>query len=124
MLHWFSVISLEEKPKKKRKSGIQRLFSSLRRSSKHDVKNYSQQPATGSLPESEDSEDDVKTKPITRVDYQRKMDGNVVMLELGTLENELNLVTGDPIKCKSCEAVLSATACLEGTEGEKKTWKW
>ncbi|XP_059162189.1 circularly permutated Ras protein 1-like isoform X2 [Physella acuta] len=53
---------------------------------------------------------------------EKKTDGNVVLVPLRNLANEPKLVTGDPIKCVQCLAVLTSTARLE-SEGELKTWK-
>ncbi|XP_059162190.1 circularly permutated Ras protein 1-like [Physella acuta] len=53
---------------------------------------------------------------------EKKTDGNVVLIPLRNLANEPKLVTGDPIKCGQCLAVLTSTARLE-SEGELKTWK-
>lgn len=50
-----------------------------------------------------------------------KTDGNVVLIPLRDLANEPNLVTGDPIMCNSCRAVLTSTAILV-TDGDTSTW--
>ena len=61
----------------------------------------------------------------TRVVKQQKTDGNVVLLSLGKLAEEPNLVTGDPLRCGQCEAVLSSTSTLTPQEEDgKKTWTW
>ena len=53
----------------------------------------------------------------------RKADGNVMMLKMEILEEEPNVVTGDPVQCKGCQAILSAISVLE-REGDQSTWVW
>nr|KAG5714795.1 hypothetical protein BaRGS_000283 [Batillaria attramentaria] len=51
----------------------------------------------------------------------KKTDGNVVLLSLGKLADDPNIITGDPTKCSSCQAVLSSTSKLV-VDGDKKAW--
>lgn len=62
-------------------------------------------------------------KPEGKKITTRRTDGNVVLIPLRILEDEPNLVTGEPIKCGNCFAVLTSTGVLE-TDGEIKMWKW
>jgi hypothetical protein len=60
---------------------------------------------------------------------QRKEDANVVMLNMGRLGEEPVLITGDPVTCRQCQAVLSSTSVLspqqaKGGDAGKKMWKW
>lgn len=57
-----------------------------------------------------------------RRDRQRKTDGNVVLISLGQLAEEPNLVTGDPMRCGKCEVVLSSTSTLTPQDDGKRTW--
>ncbi|KAK3751627.1 hypothetical protein RRG08_012688 [Elysia crispata] len=50
-----------------------------------------------------------------------KTDGNVILISLRDLANEPNLVTGDPITCKNCQAVLTGTSILI-INGETSSW--
>ncbi|XP_077998423.1 circularly permutated Ras protein 1-like isoform X2 [Glandiceps talaboti] len=54
-----------------------------------------------------------------------KGDSNVLVLSLGTLENEPEVVTGDPVFCKQCQAILSAMSELKASEEKdtSATWK-
>ncbi|XP_033628507.1 circularly permutated Ras protein 1-like [Asterias rubens] len=56
----------------------------------------------------------------------RKADANVVLLSLGTLEDEPTVITGDPVHCSKCQSVLSLISHLEvadeGGDGNKQ-WK-
>uniref|UniRef100_A0A0B6ZYY1 Uncharacterized protein n=1 Tax=Arion vulgaris TaxID=1028688 RepID=A0A0B6ZYY1_9EUPU len=52
---------------------------------------------------------------------EKKTDGNVVLIALKILGDEPNLVTGDPIKCAGCLAVLTSTAVLV-EDGDTMTW--
>nr|KAG5688943.1 hypothetical protein BaRGS_031342 [Batillaria attramentaria] len=71
--------------------------------------------------DSDDSMDEDERPEARRVVKEKKTDGNVVLLSLGKLGEDPNLITGDPTRCRSCEAVLSSTSKLQG-EGEKKVW--
>ncbi|XP_071081331.1 circularly permutated Ras protein 1-like [Haliotis cracherodii] len=42
----------------------------------------------------------------------KKIDGNVVHIPLGTLADDPQLVTGDPVRCRKCDAVLCQTSSL------------
>ena len=85
----------------------------------------------GSLSSDDDEDDEEEAGPSspkpksTHVAQQRKADGNVVLLSLGKLAEEPNLVTGDPLRCCQCEAVLSSTSKLtQQPDDHKKTWTW
>ncbi|KAK3592927.1 hypothetical protein CHS0354_011727 [Potamilus streckersoni] len=52
----------------------------------------------------------------------KKADTNVVMLSMSMLEEAPNIVTGDPQKCSSCQAILSSISKLEPA-GEMYNWK-
>ena len=55
----------------------------------------------------------------------RKADANVMLLKMEILEEDPNIVTGDPIHCQQCVAILSSTSMLEKEEqGDKFTWPW
>lgn len=58
-----------------------------------------------------------------RVRKVKKADANVLMLKMEILEEEPNIVTGDPVQCKECQAILSSISSLE-REGEHSTWVW
>ena len=65
-------------------------------------------------------------KPKEKIDSRKKVlcqkvDCNVVVIQLGMLEEELVLATGDPVLCQSCNVVLSSISKLE--DGTAK-WKW
>ena len=53
----------------------------------------------------------------------RKADANVILLKMAILEDEPNIVTGDPVTCNGCEAILSNISLLE-KEGDQSTWTW
>ena len=61
--------------------------------------------------------------PAPKTKKVRKADGNVMMLKMEILEEEPNVVTGDPVQCKGCQAILSAISVLE-REGDQSTWVW
>ena len=64
-------------------------------------------------------------RKCTHIARQQKADGNVVLLSLGKLAEEPNLMTGDPLRCCQCEAVLSSTSKLtQQPDDHKKTWTW
>lgn len=67
------------------------------------------------------SEEQGQRQEAIRKAKEKKMDGNVVLLSLGKLADDPNLITGDPTRCRSCEAVLSSTSKLTG-EGDNKVW--
>ena len=46
-----------------------------------------------------------------------------MMLKMEILEEEPNIVTGDPVQCKGCQAILSSISTLE-REGDQSTWVW
>lgn len=50
----------------------------------------------------------------------QKMDCNVVAVQLGLLEEEPVLATGDPVFCQGCNVVLSRISKLD----ETKKWRW
>ncbi|KAI8785193.1 circularly permutated Ras protein 1 [Biomphalaria glabrata] len=52
---------------------------------------------------------------------ERKTDGNVILIPFKNLADDLQLVTGDPVKCGQCKAVLTSTARLEH-EGDATIW--
>ncbi|XP_053377820.1 circularly permutated Ras protein 1-like isoform X2 [Mercenaria mercenaria] len=71
----------------------------------------------------EDDSDLDSGKKIIEEKKVRKADGNVMLLKMDILEEEPNIVTGDPTNCKGCDAILSSTSVLEKEEeGEKFTW--
>lgn len=54
---------------------------------------------------------------------EKKTDANVVLIPLRILGDEPHLVTGDPITCAQCMAVLTSTAVLKA-DGDTKKWEW
>ncbi|XP_053394854.1 circularly permutated Ras protein 1-like isoform X4 [Mercenaria mercenaria] len=71
----------------------------------------------------EDDSDLDSGKKIREEKKVQKADGNVMLLKMDILEEEPNIVTGDPTNCKGCDAILSSTSVLEKEEeGEKFTW--
>lgn len=55
----------------------------------------------------------------------RKANANVMLLKMDILEEEPNIVTGDPTHCKGCDAILSATSVLEKPEeATHSSWTW
>ncbi|KAL8583825.1 hypothetical protein ACOMHN_040294 [Nucella lapillus] len=80
---------------------------------------------SGSGSEEEDSDNE---RPPTaaerrRRDRRRKTDGNVVLISLGQLAEDPDLVTGDPVRCTQCDVVLSSTSTLTPQDGGKRMWK-
>ncbi|XP_005100963.1 circularly permutated Ras protein 1 isoform X2 [Aplysia californica] len=57
----------------------------------------------------------------TKKVMQQKTDANVVLIPFGNLEEEPKLVTGDPIRCGKCRAVLTSTGKLE-SDGDTSIW--
>ncbi|BFZ11808.1 hypothetical protein BsWGS_14847 [Bradybaena similaris] len=53
---------------------------------------------------------------------EKKLDANVVLIPLRILGDEPHLVTGDPITCAQCMAVLTSTAVLKAN-GDTKKWE-
>ena len=70
----------------------------------------------------DDSSQQVSSKQVKKVKEQ-KTDANVVLISLRNLENEPNLITGDPIMCIQCRAVVTSTARLE-FNGGRASWTW
>ncbi|XP_046381349.2 circularly permutated Ras protein 1-like [Haliotis rufescens] len=68
--------------------------------------------ATGGLPREAAGRTPIKTK---------KIDGNVVHIPLGTLADDPQLVTGDPVRCRKCDAVLCQTSSLIDN-GDARQW--
>ncbi len=54
----------------------------------------------------------------------RKADSNIVLLSLGTLENEPTVMTGDPVHCSKCKSVLSLISHLEAADEDDDGKKW
>ena len=61
--------------------------------------------------------------PAPRKVQCKKQDGNIVHVALGELAEEPILVTGDPVRCSQCAAVLCRTSTITG-EGDHRIWKW
>ncbi|KAL4239000.1 hypothetical protein ACF0H5_003704 [Mactra antiquata] len=65
-------------------------------------------------------------EPKKKVQEKKKMkkaSANVMLLKMDILEDEPNVVTGDPTHCKQCDAILSSISVLEKEEqGEQSTW--
>ncbi|XP_059162219.1 circularly permutated Ras protein 1-like [Physella acuta] len=104
---------------RKKKSLFSKLKHSFKRKSKAPPSAkcaYSVQPPKGYDVKDGESDENVV------IVLEKKTDGNVVLVPLRNLANEPKLVTGDPIKCGQCLAVLTSTARLE-SEGELKSWK-
>ncbi|KAH9509945.1 hypothetical protein Btru_044693 [Bulinus truncatus] len=72
-------------------------------------------PAPGSAPPCPKLNDAVKKVK------EKKTDGNVILIPFKNLADEFQLVTGDPVKCKQCKAVLTSTARLE-IQGRSRIW--
>ncbi|XP_076463933.1 LOW QUALITY PROTEIN: circularly permutated Ras protein 1-like [Babylonia areolata] len=101
-------------------SSLRRVFSARRRS-RHAT------PSTNVAEwdcdeDNEDNEDEEGGSVRTRVAKQHKTDGNVVLVLVGKLGEDPNLLTGDPMQCGRCQAVLSATSRLTAGPGGTKTW--
>ncbi|XP_041351897.1 circularly permutated Ras protein 1-like [Gigantopelta aegis] len=62
------------------------------------------------------------TLPAARNLQCKKLDGNIVHVALGELAEEPKLVTGDPVRCSRCKAVLCSTSTITG-EGGDRVWK-
>ena len=55
----------------------------------------------------------------------KKADANVLLLRMNILEDDPQIVTGDPVHCAGCDAILSSTSTLERAEGEQHSpWIW
>ena len=55
----------------------------------------------------------------------QQANGNVLLIKMDILEDEPNIVTGDPTYCKGCYAILSSTSVLEKEEnGKQSMWIW
>ncbi|XP_076442236.1 circularly permutated Ras protein 1-like isoform X2 [Babylonia areolata] len=90
---------------------------------KGQAKDVQQQQQGSSVdPPSSDDDDDDPRAVSTHMSRRRKADGNAVLLSLGRLAEDPNLVTGDPLRCEQCQAVLSATSSLTQQPDGKKTW--
>ncbi|XP_046580582.1 circularly permutated Ras protein 1-like [Haliotis rubra] len=51
----------------------------------------------------------------------KKIDGNIMHIPLGSLADDPQLVTGDPIRCSKCDAVLCQTSVLVD-DGDTRQW--
>ncbi|KAH3859158.1 circularly permutated Ras protein 1-like [Dreissena polymorpha] len=114
--------SNKEKNIRRKSSG---LFGSIRRAlgMKTDgEKPEAQQQASSGCSGDEDGYECHLEKVAERKKV-RKADANVLLLKMDILENEPQVVTGDPTYCKSCRAILSSTSTLEKPEGsDQSTW--
>lgn len=99
-------------------------FSKLKRALSGKKKAPVQFAAYGGWSSDSDSgSDDESVRPKGPIERKkvRKADGNVLMLKMDILEEEPQIVTGDPVHCRSCNSILSAISVLE-KEGDKSTW--
>ncbi|KAL8583824.1 hypothetical protein ACOMHN_040293 [Nucella lapillus] len=110
-------------------SSLRRTFSGRSRRASSDASSppvqQMQNRLSGSGSEEEDSDNE---RPPTaaerrRRDRRRKTDGNVVLISLGQLAEDPDLVTGDPVRCTQCDVVLSSTSTLTPQDGGKRMWK-
>ncbi|XP_041351895.1 circularly permutated Ras protein 1-like [Gigantopelta aegis] len=62
------------------------------------------------------------TPPAAKNLQCKKLDGNIVHVALGELAEEPNQVTGDPVRCSRCKAVLCSTSTITGESGDR-VWK-
>ncbi|KAL3873143.1 hypothetical protein ACJMK2_036297 [Sinanodonta woodiana] len=90
-----------------------RLSGSIRSKQENEIQNPPQRAFL---------EPEKKESRKTQTEKVKKADTNVVMLSMSMLEDEPNIVTGDPQKCSGCQAILSSISKLEPA-GEKYHWK-
>ncbi|XP_038074150.1 circularly permutated Ras protein 1-like [Patiria miniata] len=113
-------------PVPKRKGFIDSLFG--RKSLNKNVVQQQQQLHGVALPPRKKMADrsaDRSAEKSKKMAY-RKADSNIVLLPLGTLENEPTVVTGDPIHCSECQSVLSHVSKLDQAEADgdsNRKWK-
>jgi len=53
----------------------------------------------------------------------KKVDANILALMLGNLKQSMPMVSGDPVECNQCGAVLSCISELQ-KDGDKYVWNW
>ena len=53
----------------------------------------------------------------------KKIDANVFALTLASLNQNMPLMSGDPVYCSQCDAVLSCISVLDKDE-DKHIWNW
>jgi len=64
------------------------------------------------------------SKPKVKKVHVPRANTNVLVLQLGTLGEEVTMATGDPCYCSNCKAVISAMSKLEKMKDETMQWKW
>ncbi|WAR18290.1 CPAS1-like protein [Mya arenaria] len=64
-----------------------------------------------------DDESPSRSSGVKQRKKVRKADANVLLLKMDILEEEPRVVTGDPIHCAGCDAILSAISVIEKPEG-------
>ncbi|XP_052769779.1 circularly permutated Ras protein 1-like [Mya arenaria] len=72
-----------------------------------------------------DSDDDspASSSGVKQRKKVRKADANVLLLKMDILEEEPRVVTGDPVHCAGCDAILSAISVIEKPEGaDHSSW--
>ncbi|KAJ8045691.1 Circularly permutated Ras protein 1 [Holothuria leucospilota] len=58
-----------------------------------------------------------------KVQKTKKTDGNIILVSLGTLENDPQIMTGDAVECSNCPAILSHVSEVGSGESTKRPWK-
>ncbi|KAJ8045692.1 Circularly permutated Ras protein 1 [Holothuria leucospilota] len=58
-----------------------------------------------------------------KIQKTKKTDGNIILVSLGTLENDPQIMTGDAVKCSNCPAILSHVSEVGSGESTKRPWK-
>ncbi|XP_052769776.1 circularly permutated Ras protein 1-like isoform X2 [Mya arenaria] len=70
-----------------------------------------------------DDESPSRSSGVKQRKKVRKADANVLLLKMDILEEEPRVVTGDPIHCAGCDAILSAISVIEKPEGaDHSSW--
>ncbi|KAL4238999.1 hypothetical protein ACF0H5_003703 [Mactra antiquata] len=108
-------------------SSLKRVLSGKRRAPSPESPVYQTNTCSPVYPVSDDSLDsDDESEPVKKIQEKKKMkkaSANVMLLKMDILEDEPNVVTGDPTHCKQCDAILSSISVLEKEEqGEQSTW--